>query len=232
MIIKKYLNTTKTKVEDKAYNVFIGLSLGNKYFINEKNVQEFIAWTLKYSKNDIVVLIPDTIHAVNCEIRSGFSKSRACNYVKRKGEEIEALVHDVVNKHFFKQKNHISIIKFNTIENEDEYQRRKKILYEEFNNNSEFHNKIIEIVKESVNPAIIKLSVSDYERLCSYPLDELPFLISGFKYKKRIYDLVPYPGLSKIDYLIVDLQEGNTFPEITKKLKIKNKVAILEAYAS
>lgn len=231
MIIKEYLNTTKNKVEDKEFNIFVGLSLGNKYFTNEENLQSFIAWALKYSKNDIVILIPDTIHAINCEIRNGFSKTRAQNYVKRKGEALETTVRNIIDRYFHKQKNRISIIKFDAIENEKEYQRKRKILYEEFNSNPIFQNKIIEIAKESVNPDIIKLSDTDYEKLCSYPLDELPFLVGGFEYKNRIYDLVPYPGLSKIDHLIVDLQEGDTFPEITKKLKIKNKVAILEAYA-
>lgn len=231
MIIKKYLNTTKHKVENKEFNIIVGLSLGNKYFTNEENLREFMAWALKYSKNDVVVLIPDTIHAINCEIRSGFSKLRAQNYVKRKGEELEMIVHNIVDRYYSEQKNYISIIKFHTIEEQEEYQRRKNVLYEEFKNNPEFHTRIMEIVKESVNPDIIKLTETDYEKLCSYPLDELPFLIAGFEYDNRTYNLVPYPGLSKIDYLIVDLQESNTFPEITKKLKIKNKVAILEAYA-
>ncbi len=232
MIITKYLNTEKETVENKKFNVFIGMSLGNKYFTDENNIRSFMAWALEYSKNQVVILIPDTIHAINCQIRNGYSESRAYNYVKKKGDKLEEIVNKIINKHFYKQKNKISIIKFNAIESDTEYQARRNILYEAFNNNLNFYNKIMEIVKESVNSNIMELEPSEYERLSSYPLDELPVLIGGFNYNNQIYNLIPYPGLSKIDYLIVDLQEGNTFPEITKKLKIKNKVAILEAYAS
>ena len=103
------------------------------------------------------------------------------------------------------------------------------ILREEFEKNEKFRNIIIEIVKENIQSA--ELDNSDYERLAVYPLEELPMLISGIEYGGIRYELLPYPGISKIDHLAIDLQEGKGFPEITKRLSIKAKLGLIETYA-
>jgi len=102
------------------------------------------------------------------------------------------------------------------------------IFYDEFKNNAEFNNEIIGIVKESIKSD--KLNEIDYERLAIYVLEELPFLICGVESDDIVYGLQPYPGISKIDYLTVDLQDGLRFPDITHKLRIKNKLRHIEAY--
>ena len=58
----------------------------------------------------------------------------------------------------------------------------------------------------------------------------LPFLICGAESDGIVYCLQPYPGISKIDHLTVDLQDGLRFPDITQKLSIKNKLRHIEAY--
>ena len=85
----------------------------------------------------------------------------------------------------------------------------------------------MEIPKENKS---FKFTEEEFKKLSFYALNELPLFIKGIKYDKKIYNLIPYPGLGKIDYLTIDLLEGKSFPELTKKLKIKNKSAILEAY--
>ena len=66
MIIKNYLGTTKEEVDSKKFNICIGVSLGNKRFTKE-NIKKYIIWALDKTKEDILILIPDRIHAINVE---------------------------------------------------------------------------------------------------------------------------------------------------------------------
>lgn len=231
MRIPNYFNTTKEEVETKKFNIFVGISLGNKYFSDKENIKEFILWALENSITDIVVLIPDKIHTVNYEVRNGYSKERAERAIYRKSTETKKMVDEIVSALDEKKRERVAILTWKDIENDTDYQNRKNLLYREFENNPEFHKRIIETTKESVDPNILKLENDDYEKLASYPLDELPILIAGFQYSRRIYNLIPYTGISKIDHLTVDLQNGTSFPELSKKLNVQDKVAIVEAYA-
>ncbi len=231
MRIVNCLNTTIEDIKTKKFNIFVGISLGNKYFAEKENIKEFIFWALDNSKNDVVVLIPDKIHAVNYEVRSSYSQEKAARAVLRKSEETKKRIEEVLATFNELEKNRVVILTWDGIENDPDYQNRKNILYREFKNNPEFHTRIIEITKESVNQNILKLENGDYEKLSSYPLDELPILVAGFQYNGRRYNLIPYPGISEIDYLTIDLQNGTSFPEISKGLNIQEKVAIIEAYA-
>lgn len=228
MNIKTYLNATKNDVESKKFNIFIGLSLGNKLF-NKESIREYIQWALNFSKEKVVVLIADKIHAVNYEVRRGYPKERAFSVALRKGKEIERLIERVLSNLLEKEKNRVVILHWQDIINE-EYIRKLDIIYKAFRENKEFHKRILEIVKENTNSSIIYLKDGDYEKLAQYSLDEIPLLVCGFSYSDIQYNLIPYPGIGKIDTLAVDLQEGNDFPSITNDLQIQSKVAILEAY--
>lgn len=232
MRIANCLNTTIENIKTKKFNIFVGISLGNKYFAEKENIKEFISWALDNSENDVVVLIPDKIHAVNYEVRSGYSQEKAARAVLRKSEETKKRIEEILATFNELEKNRVVILTWDNIENNPDYQNRKNILYHEFKNDPEFHTRIIEITKESINQNVLKLENDDYEKLASYPLDELPVLIAGFQYRGERYNLIPYPGISKIDYLTIDLQNGTSFPEISKELNIQEKVAIIEAYAT
>lgn len=231
MEISNYFNTTKEEVGTKKFNIFVGISLGNKYFSHKENTTTFILWALENSVNDIVVLIPDKIHTVNYEVRNGYSKEKAERAMHRKSDETKKMVDEIVSALDEKERERVAILTWKDIENDSDYQNRKDLLYREFENNSEFHKRIIEATKESVDQNILKLENDAYKKLASYPLDELPILTAGFQYNGRRYNLIPYPGISKIDQLTVDLQNGTSFPELSKKLNMRERVAIIEAYA-
>jgi hypothetical protein len=79
------------------------------------------------------------------------------------------------------------------------------------------------------------LTDEQIEKLSEYVLQEIPHFINGVKYKAenedwKTYSLIPYPGLTKLDELFIGLQNRTIFPEITDKLKITDKIAILEAF--
>lgn len=231
MRIASCLNTTIEDIKAKKFNIFLGISLGNKYFTEKENTREFISWALDNSKNDVVVLIPDKIHMVNYEVRSGYSQEKANRTVLRKSKEIKKLIEEIITTLSEAEKNRVAVLTWENIENDSDYQNRRNILRRAFKENPEFHKRVIEATKDSVNSNILNLDENDYEKLASYPLDELPVLIAGFQYNDRRYNLIPYPGTSKIDYLTIDLQNGTSFPEISKELNTQEKVAIVEAYA-
>ena len=50
------------------------------------------------------------------------------------------------------------------------------------------------------------------------------------QHNNKKYDLHPYPWLSKLDDLLMGLQDGTMFTEIAERLYIHNKIAVVEAY--
>ncbi len=226
MRIVTYLNTTEEEIFAKKFNIVVGISLGNKDFKREL-VRSYLLWAIENTKEKVLVLIPDKIHSVNYEIKNGYKKERACKLSAREGKKVEEMVKDILDEFTPEKRSIVSISKWEQIET-DEYKRMVSIFYDEFKNNAEFNNEIIGIVKESIKSD--KLNEIDYERLAIYVLEELPFLICGVESDDIVYGLQPYPGISKIDYLTVDLQDGLRFPDITHKLRIKNKLRHIEAY--
>ena len=227
MRIATYLNTTESDLQSRKFNIFIGISLGNKYFSKE-NIKDYLLWALENTKEKVAILIPDKIHSVNYEVRSKYSKERAENLAFREGEKIKEVVENILSEIEPEKSALVNILKWESIET-NEHKSMVEILHKEFENNKDFRNSILGIVKENMQSD--KLTDSDYEKLATYPLEELPMLVSGIEYDGLTYDLLPYPGISKIDHLAIDLQEGKNFPEITKKLNIKTKLKLVEAYA-
>ena len=226
MRIAAHLNTTEEEIFAKKFNIVIGISLGNKDFTREL-IRDYLLWAIENTKEKVLVLIPDKIHSVNYEIKNGYKKERARKLSVREGEKVEKMVKDVLDEFTSEKRSIVSISKWEEIET-DEYKRMVSIFYDEFKNNAEFKNEIMEIVEESIKSD--KLTKVDYEKLAIYVLEELPFLICGAENDGIVYDLQLYPGVSKIDYLIADLQGGLRFPDITQKLSIKNKLRHIEAY--
>lgn len=227
MKITTYLNTTEKEILGKNLNVLIGISIGNKYFTKE-HIRNYLLWAIENTKEKVAVLIPDKIHAVNYEVRSGYKKQRAQKRAVREGERIEKMVQDILNEFLPEKRSLVSILKWEEIET-DEYKKMTSILYNEFKNNPNFRNEVMGIVKEYCY--LEKLNDCDYEKLATYPIEELPMLVCGVNHNGVEYNLLPYPGLSKIDDLKIGLQEGTLYPEISKKLAIKNKLRLIEAYA-
>ena len=201
MEIKTYLNTTKTEVETKLFNIWIGISLGNKYFTKE-NIKKYILWALKNTKEDVVVLIADKIHSINYQIRNEYTRERALQVALRKGQEIKHSISKIIKSLPEEKQNKINILVWDDIERNSDFKSTKNIILNEFKVNPIFHKRIVEIPKENKS---FKFTEEEFKKLSFYALNELPLFIKGIKYDKKIYNLIPYPGLGKIDYLTIDL---------------------------
>ncbi len=229
MRIKTYLNCTEQDIKSKKFNIFVGISLGNKYFTKE-NIKKYIFWALENTKEDVLVLIADKNHAINYEVLNDYSHERALQVALRKGLEIEESVKKIV-RGLPKEKHHlIKICKWDDARKSFYYQNKIKIFLDEFRENIKFHDFIIKIVQENLGEKAINLDVEQLEKLSLYILDECPIFLNGVEFDGKIYDLHPYPGLSCFDDLLIDLQNGKMFPNLAKRLEIKNKIAEVEAY--
>jgi tRNA-dependent cyclodipeptide synthase len=229
MKIKEYLNTNSEEVKSKKFNIFFGISLGNKYFTKE-NIKKYILWALENTKDDVLVLIADKNHAINYEVLNNYNPERAMQVALRKGMETEDSVRKIVCG-LPKEKHHlIKICKWDDARKSIYYQDKIKIILREFKENSKFHDFIIKIVQENLNAKAKGLNLEQLEKLSLYVLDELPVLLNGVEFEGKIYNLHPYPGLSCLDDLLMGLQNGTIFPKLTKMLEIENKIAEVEAY--
>ena len=217
MKIENYFNASKDEIVDKKLNILLGVSLGNKYFTKE-NLKDYILWSVENTKEKIAILIPDKIHSINYEIKNKYSKQRASQVSYRKGQEIEKIIREIISEFPKNIQDKIFVVHWEDIE-DLRYQIQKTQILEEFENNVEFKREVIDIVRENTNGKALELH--DLEKLALYVLNELPMLISGINYQGNHFGLLPYPGLSKIDYLVFDLQENRRFHDLAKKLNIK-----------
>jgi len=233
MRIENYLNTTEEEVRNRTHNIWIGISFGNKYFTNER-VKKYIELALNYTKENVLVVVADYIHAINLEVLDNRTSTAALNKALRLGEEKYKELEKIIDELLIEQKARVKLVRWKDSVNQLSYKKNLAIIKEEFQNNKEFHDYILEIVKNGRSDRISrldKLSKEKMDRLADYILNELPHFVDGVQtYNEKVYTLLLYPGLSGLDTLFVGLQNKTMFPALVEKLHITHKIGILEAY--
>jgi tRNA-dependent cyclodipeptide synthase len=228
MRIAKYLNVTKEEMERKEFNIFFGLSLGNKYFTRE-HIRAYLLWATENTKEKIAVLIPDKIQAVNYEVKNGYAPERALSVALRKGVEIEEMVKAVIQELNISE-SQLRVAHWQEIE-DDEYRRMRDVIATFFSEDKKFRDSVVQMVRETPHIQNLNLTEDEHARLAQYILDELPVLISGLTVDGIHYGLFPYPGFANLDYLALDLQQGTAFPELSAQLDQSEKLRFIELYA-
>lgn len=232
--VEEYLNTTKQEVEDKNFNIWLGVSLGNKYFTKE-HIWAYIEWALKYTKEGVLVVIPDTLHSVNLEVLDNKSSTAALRKAIKMGDSKYSEIKEIIYKLLPKEQSKIKVARWGDVINTVHYQKNLQIIKNEYVHNADFRYHIRDIVKSGRQDRIGRLgrlAEQELDRLCEYVLGEIPHFINGVQLDNIVYTLIPYPGVTKLDELFIGLQNKTLFPEIAEKLHITNKIAILSAYAS
>jgi tRNA-dependent cyclodipeptide synthase len=236
MRIATYLNATKEEVGSKKFNIWIGCSLGNNYF-TKKHLEEFILWALEHTRENVLVAIPDKIYAINLEVLDGYKPERALRVAIKKGDEKIALVQEIISTLTPSQQNLVIIARWHELEQSKYHAYRTKVLFEEFQKKGPFYEYILEVVKENPKVQLKNPSLEGLEKLAEYVLYEIPVFLNGAKYGGKpedggkTYSLIIYPGLGSFDYLCDGLQKHTLSPGLSKRLKITDWQAILEAYA-
>jgi len=229
MIIKSYLNCTLEEINAKRFNIFIGISLGNRYFSKE-NIKRYILWALQNTKDDVLVLIADTNQAINYEVFNSYTPERALQVAIRKSAEIQECIHKIIRGLPKDKQLLVRICTWEDVRKSKYYVSKKRIILDEFKSNTVFHDFVITIVKEHLGSRVITFDLKKLEHLALYLLDELPLLLNGLDFEGKRYTLHPYPGFSSLEDLLRGLHEGVLFPNFTRKLDLKSDVAEIEGY--
>lgn len=224
MEIQKTFNTTKKEIESKKYNIFIGISIGNRWFTKE-NLRGYLKLALNYTKDKVLVLIADKIHFINYSVRNKSNTKKAnLRRVLRKGDKFEKLLKELISELPIEKQSKIRILHWRDYEKDDEfYKKYSSIIYKEFNSKNDFKEDMLQIVKKSTKDR--DFLEEEYLILSKYMLEEFVVLYSGVKIKNEYYSLYFYPQNTLLSGFIRKIQKRKVFSKLRKKLP-KEKVSL------
>ncbi len=220
MKIRKLFGNKRNFFPQK-FNIYLGISLGNKWFTKE-NLEQYLKWALANTKDKVLVLIADKIQAINYEIRDKRSYEASLKKSQRRGKEIKEEINSIINKFSSEEQEKIVILDWETYEKKDSfYKEYTPLIYKEFETNLHFKEEVLELTKKSIKDR--EFGENKYLKLANYFLEEFTSLYSGIFYEGIYYGFYIYPKkFLSLDF-IYEIQSKRIFPELSKKLT-KEKV--------
>jgi tRNA-dependent cyclodipeptide synthase len=223
MKIQKIYNVSKEEIGSKEFNIFIPICLGNKFFTNKsgitENIRKYIEWALDNTKQKVLILVVDKIQDTNYFVRAKRSSfERSLRKVLEEGADIkEGIQKNILQKASKQNRDSLDVVSFIEYEKTDPYCRKVTgMLYDEFENNSDFRESVLATVKSSVTDR--EFSEEEYLRLCEYVLDEFALAYNGVEHGDTFYGLYIYPFADAALELIEGIKSGDKFPELREKL--------------
>ena len=217
MELQKIRGGTKNDLYNGKYNIYVGISLGNKWFTPEK-IFGLIEWSLKHTKEYVGVVPADEIHAINLEVRNRVSRARALQLVKKERKEIIEDTKEIVDNNLDqKAKSKVIFGNWSDVEGQV-YNEKVEYLYSEFEQNDDFRETILSFVRDFVSNEDRSFSKEDIEKLGTYLIEELPELTCRVPIDGIEYDAWVYPHDSNIMKFVEKLQNAEAFPQISDTL--------------
>ena len=215
---------TKDELESKKYNIGVGISLGNKWFTPD-NILGLVQWSLKYTRERVVIYVADSIHSLNIEGRSGKSPEKAKEIALQQGQKILDEVRTLISEMMTPEDvARISYAHWDDLV-DDQYKENVRYFYKLFETDKDFKNAILNLVQGHVSKESRSFSDEALEKMAHYILEELPEILCRVKIAGTIYDAYAYPFDGDLCIFVQQLQNGEIFPEIkTIILKTKPKV--------
>ena len=226
MRIEQYHLTNEYEVTAKKWNIYLGLSLGNRKF-SKQAIASYIHSSLEYTRSSLLLLIPDAIHAHNIQVRKGLGYEDALGIAKQRGQESRKVIESVLAQEKLQDDPRIKIAHWDDIQ-DAEYLRVHDILSDIYKTHIPFHLAIQDVVRAAV--PVEGYSSQQRDTLGKYVIAELPTMLDGVRYDGELYDLYPYPGDTAVNRLVVNMLQEERFQDVMERLAVKNEVANLEAY--
>ncbi|MFH1308971.1 MAG: tRNA-dependent cyclodipeptide synthase [Patescibacteria group bacterium] len=229
----KYFNVTQEEIDKKLFNIFIGISLGNKLLTPEL-AEKYVGWIHKNTKDNALILIADDIDVVNWMIFNGLSRKEAEAKAKQKGYGIKGMF-DKAIRNLARKENDPSyianthIVFWSDIRNKG-YDHLKEILKKEYESNKKFKEQVLFFVEKYIELRKADVLDEDKDKLADYIISELPTLLGGIYWNNRLYNLVLYPTYvdSGMSQFILDIRGGKYFD--SSKLLLRQLCVLVEDY--
>ncbi len=218
---------SREDLEDKKYNIGVGISLGNKWFSVE-NILELIRWALPRTRESVVVYAADSIHAINLEVRKRIRYEKALALANQLGDELLGKLQIETSKAFSPEElGRIHFAKWDSIVDES-YKAKRQFLYEFYENNSDFREAVEAIARHAVSKEIRSFSETEIHRLGMYVLEEMPEQLARVAAHGIVWDAFVYPYDGEIPRLNDRIQQGKEFPEIRERVMDTQPKVFLE----
>ena len=219
---------TEKQIFNKEFNIFIGISLGNKWF-TKSHLRLYLRWALDNTKERVIFVIADKLHAVNLEVRNDYNSMRALRKALREGNNIERIVRELIAELSKEEQMLLDVIRWDYFEKSEAHIKGVKIFENEFDNNPQFKKISLSIVSEAVNSKKggRKFEGGKIIKLSKYFIGELPEMLNGFEYNGVYYNLYPYPFSLAFGEFVEQIQRKKIFPELHNKMKIGNNVLVV-----
>ena len=228
--IKQAFGLTVDEVKEKKHNIWIPISLSNKTFTPQL-IEALILFALKTTKEKVLVLIPGRMHATNYRYFDGIM--RRSEAIKKGYEDEDAckkIVGTILRSLSEEQKQKVVIANYDDVCT-PKHMRQKELFFRAFAEQADFYEAIMDVMRDFMENRGRTFEIGKAESLALYTLSELPFFVDGVNRigdEETYYTVNPYPGSGKLDVLEMQIIEGKTFPELTRDLKLKDKVGILD----
>lgn len=217
--------STEEEVKSKKFNIYVGISLGNKWFTKE-NLRKHLEWSLKYTKDRVGLLVADTLHVINYEVRNNMKKETAIKKSLKKGDEMVELLKELINELPGNSQGKIDIIRWKDVKENLFNEEFLSVLYKEYDNNKNFGEYLLEIVRKHLQESDEDFSEEKIVQLGEYIINELPELLHGFVFKGTLYNCYTYPYDSLLTMMVEKIYNKELFPELSDKLDIKRNVFV------
>lgn len=129
---------TKEEVLSKKFNVYMGVSLGNRWFQNKNNLKEYILWGLAHTKERFAIEIADTLQAINFQYRDGYSANAARRKALKEGDEFVKIFKEILAELPPKDAARVDVIRWDEITANEDYRKKVAACKNFFETNKEF----------------------------------------------------------------------------------------------
>lgn len=229
MNIGQIINGAPEDLAAQRFNLVFGISLGNRYFTVER-IATSLPWALKNSRESLLILIPDWIHAINLRVLDKKSEAAAIKKAFSMGDKKILELQEIIKTLSIDDQSRVHIARWSDIVSDDTHTSRVSHFFTDFAARGTFYTHVMEIIHENFKKSPHTLDTARLEKLAEYILHELPLFLDGINFGGARYDAMLYPGLGAIDYLVRDLQQGEKFPELSRLLAIGKSASVIEAW--
>lgn len=224
--IKETLLIPKEYIFTKKYNLWIGLSFGNKWF-TKNNLEKLIDFGLKHTKKSLLILIPGRLQVSNLRYIDNLSRAQSLKKAFAMEDEKRQEVEVIVSRLPVKDQKKVVIANYDDTLTPKVIKQRE-VLMREFAKQKFFYDSVMEISNEMLKIRGRTISKDRAESVALYVLQELPLFLNGVSIIDRdeSYSVILYPGLGKFDELVVNIINSDDYESLRDKLGIINKTGI------